>query len=254
MIQRMLASGLIAGCAAGLLAALLHFAFAQNLLLLAEKYESGALVHFQGVQGVVAAPSHDAGAGAEPAPAGQAEAGAMPSHDQPAAADGESQVRRNALTVLFMALTYMSYGVVLVAGMALATHFGIAVSAGEGLLWGIAGFAVFQLAPAMGLQPNLPGTVAAYVGDRQVWWWGTALATGTGLALLAWGRGLPMAVIAGALIAAPHAIGAPEVEGFSGTAPPEVAAAFAARVLGNALVTWAVLGWLAARLWNGKTA
>ena len=48
MIQRMLASALIAGFAAGLLAAVLHFALIQELIFLGEKYETGALVHFAG--------------------------------------------------------------------------------------------------------------------------------------------------------------------------------------------------------------
>ena len=37
MIQRMLAGGLIAGFAAGLFAALLHFVFIQELILLGEE-------------------------------------------------------------------------------------------------------------------------------------------------------------------------------------------------------------------------
>ena len=31
----------------------------------------------------------------------------------------------------------------------------------QGLLWGLAGYAVFCLAPTMGLPPELPGTAAA---------------------------------------------------------------------------------------------
>ena len=46
MIQRMLTSAVVAGGVAGLLAALLHFAFLQDKILLAEQYEAGALVHF----------------------------------------------------------------------------------------------------------------------------------------------------------------------------------------------------------------
>ncbi|MEI2612914.1 MAG: CbtA family protein [Candidatus Promineifilaceae bacterium] len=39
----------------------------------------------------------------------------------------------------------------------------------------------FQLAPAFGLPPELPGMAAADLGARQVWWCGTALATGVGI-------------------------------------------------------------------------
>lgn len=252
MIQRMLASALFAGCAAGLLAALLHFAFVQNVLLLAEEYESGALVHFQGTQPTEAAHDHDATA-TEPAVAeDHTHAEGTPAHEHPAPTGEESQVKRNALTVLFMLLVYVSYGLMLVAGFALAANFGIQVTTRDGILWGIAGFVAFQLAPAMGLAPELPGTVAADLGERQVWWWTTVIATGAGLALLAYGRNFLTAAIAGALLALPHVIGAPEIDAYFGVAPPEVAAMFSARVLGAALATWAVLGWLSARLWNGN--
>ena len=48
---------------------------------------------------------------------------------------------------------------------------------------------------------------------------------------------------------APHVIGAPELEGFSGVAPPEVSAAFAARVLGVGLAVWALMGWVVGFVW-----
>jgi cobalt transporter subunit CbtA len=241
MITRMLAGGILAGFAAGLFAALLHFAFVQKLILLGEQYETGALVHFQ--------------AGDAPAAAGHEHAEGEAEHSHAAATtEGESAIKRNALTVMFTALIYAAYGILLIAGFALAEHFGRAVTAREGILWGLAGFAVFQLAPAMGLPPELPGTVAGDLGARQVWWLGTALATATGIACLAYGRSLLPAVIGGALLAAPHVIGAPHPDQFYGVAPPEVGAAFAANVLGVGIVTWAVLGWLAGRLWSKSAA
>ena len=119
----------------------------------------------------------------------------------------------------------------------------------EGVLWGVAGFAAFQLAPAMGLAPELPGTIAADLGARQFWWAGTVLATAAGIAALACGRGI-LALLGGlVLIAVPHLIGAPRIESFYGVAPPELAAEFSARVLGVGLVVWTTLGWLAGRLW-----
>ena len=49
MLKNMLSSALIAGVAAGLIAALLQFVFVQPVLLHAELYEGGELVHFEGV-------------------------------------------------------------------------------------------------------------------------------------------------------------------------------------------------------------
>ncbi len=238
----MLTSALIAGCAAGLLAALLHFAFVQKYILLGEEYETGAAVHFAG-----AAPQTG-----DHAATGTTEA----AHDHSTHDHGEaaSSFTRNAWTAVFFGLVYVAYTLILVAGFGLARVYGRVITAREGLLWGIAGFAAFQLAPAMGLAPELPGTVAADLGARQLWWAGTAAATAVGLGLIAYGRGVPMVAVAVLLLAAPHLIGAPELEGFSGVAPPEVAAAFAARVLGVGLAVWALLGWVAGYVWAKEAA
>lgn len=232
MVYRLLAGGLFAGFAAGLLAALLHFAFLQEIILTGEQYESGALVHLEpnaGAQGA-AAPDHAHGA---------------------AEAQGFG---RNALTVLFTCLVYSGYGLMLVAGFALAEALGHRTDAQAGLLWGIAGFAAFQLAPALGLPPELPGTVAADIAARQVWYFGTVLVTGLALALLAFGRGPLVWAAAAALFAAPHLIGAPEAGQYLGVAPPELAALFASRVLGVGLIVWAALGFVAGALWQRSAA
>ena len=228
MMMRMLAGGIIAGFAAGLFATVLHFAFVQEIILHAELYESGELVHFGEPM------DHGAGAGHDDH-GGHGEAG-----------EG-SAFTRNALTVLFTGLIYAGYGLVLVAGYQVAGLFGRTITPQEGVLWGIAGFAAFQLAPAMGLAPELPGAIGADITLRQYWWLGTVVATAGGLALIGYGRGV-LTVIAGAtLVALPHAIGAPVLDEFYGYAPPELAAEFSARVLGVALAVWALLGWLTAR-------
>lgn len=246
MIQRMVTSALFAGFAAGLFAALLHFAFVQKLILLGEQYETGALTHFaSGSDPADAAHNH-----ADPA---QHTDGKAPAHGDHAAGE-VSETVRNAWTVLFTCLVYVAYSLILVAGFALADHFGKCITAREGLLWGIAGFAAFQLVPAMGLAPELPGTIAAELPLRQIWWWGTAGATALGLAMIGYARGIVPIVVALLLLAAPHVIGAPEVAQYGGVAPPELAATFAARVLGVGLAVWALLGWLAGYFWSSRTA
>lgn len=246
MIQKMLTSALFAGSAAGLLAATLHFAFVQENILLGEQYETGAATHFAGVARDAEAHGHDA-----PAPT------ADPATQDPATEP--STLTRNALTALFSGVVYIAYALLLTAGFGVAASYGKIIAAREGLLWGIAGFATFQLAPAMGLAPELPGSLAADLAARQIWWGGTAAATATALALIGYGRGPVTFALAIALLAAPHLIGAPLPEGFAGTAPPELAppelaAAFSARVLGVGLAVWASLGWLAGRIWSGTTA
>lgn len=248
MFQKMLTGALGAGVAAWLLAAVLHFAFVQEYILLGEEYESGAAVHFGGI---VPAGDHAADTSSD----GHDHDEGTAAHDH-GAAEGEaaSDFTRNFWTVVFFGLIYVAYAMVLVAGFGLAQAWGKRITAREGLLWGIAGFAVFQLAPAMGLAPELPGTVAADLTERQFWWWGTAMATGMGLATLAYGRGAVALALGVFLLGVPHAIGAPEIGGYHGVAPPEVAAAFAARVLGAALAVWALMGWVAGYLWSRETA
>ncbi|MGL4320399.1 MAG: CbtA family protein [Paracoccaceae bacterium] len=232
MIQKMLASALIAGCAAGLLAALLHFAFVQKYILLGETYETGDAVHF--------AAALDGHTHADEAAHGSA----------PHAHEETTTAARNVWTVLFTGLIYVAYAIILVAGFGLAQTFGITIGPLQGLLWGIGGFVAFQLAPALGTPPELPGTPAPDLGDRQVWWWFTVAATATGLALLAYGRKVVFVALAVALLAAPHMIGAPVLDRFGGVAPPEVAAFFAARVLGVGMAVWACMGWIAGYVWE----
>lgn len=237
MFQRLVTGAVFAGCAAGLIAALLHFSFVQGLILSGEQYESGALTHFAG--GGEHAGHADAGTSGEDA-----------GHDHASHDHGEGGgLARDGLTVLFTVLIYVAYGFILIAGFGAASTFGARIGAVQGLLWGIGGFAVFQLAPAMGLAPELPGTVAADLGARQVWWWGTALLTAAGLLGLGYGRKAWVFVLAGVALALPHVIGAPTLGDYYGSAPPELGAAFAARVLGVGLVAWAVLGWVAGSVW-----
>lgn len=235
MFQKMMTGALIAGIAAGLLAAVLHFAFIQSSILLGEQYETGELVHFAAPE--ITAQDHDAaGHGHE-----------ATGHDR------AGTLQRNALTLGFTVLLYVAYGMLLTAGFAIAVQFGKRISAAEGALWGLAGFAAFQLAPGMGLAPELPGSVAADLAARQVWWWSTVLATGLGLVLLAYVRSLVAVIVGVVLIGAPHVIGAPVLDAFYGYAPTELAASYSARVLGVGLTVWVALGWIAGQQWERRT-
>lgn len=249
MNRRLLTSAIGAGCVAWLLAAALHFAFIQKLILLGEEYETGAAVHYAGVPaaGEDAAPAENA--------SGDAATTEEHSHDGAEAAhdhgdEGEvSTFTRNLWTTVFYGVVYVGYGLILVAGFGIATIYGKTITAREGLLWGLAGCAAFLLAPALGLAPELPGTPAADLGARQVWWWGTVIATALAMGLLGYGRGVVAVVIAVILLAIPHVIGAPELESYAGVSPPEVAGEFSAHVLVVGIVIWAVLGWVAGYIW-----
>lgn len=220
MASRLLTSALFAGFCTGLIAALLQFVFVQPVLLHAELYESGQLVHF----------------GAEPVSA----------HPDLGGID----VMRDALSVLFSALVYTGYALVLVALMSLAEASGAKITARTGLIWGIAGFVAVHFAPAISLPPEVPGVAAADVFARQVWWFATVAATGVALALIAFARSWAAWTVAVVLLLAPHLIGAPHPDSFAGTVPPELAAMFASRALGVGLAAWVVLGCLAGHFWQ----
>jgi cobalt transporter subunit CbtA len=119
-----------------------------------------------------------------------------------------------------------------------------------GALWGLAGFAVFCLAPTLGLPPELPGTAAADLGQRQTWWIGTAAATAAGLALLVFGRHWLLKALGVVLLVAPHVVGAPQPAVHESLAPEALATQFKiASWLTNAAF-WLALGLLSAWLFR----
>jgi cobalt transporter subunit CbtA len=168
-----------------------------------------------------------------------ADTAATHEHDHSAEAWApEDGVERLAYTLLTNVVMAIGFALMLGAGFALAGG----ANARRGLLWGLAGFATFMLAPSLGLPPEVPGTEAAPLADRQLWWWATVLATGGGIALLVYGRRAPLYALAVALIVAPHIIGAPQPEVHGGLAPESLAREFILVVMATMLVFWLALG------------
>jgi cobalt transporter subunit CbtA len=237
MFRRIFVAALGAGVGVGLLLASLQHVALVPLILEAEKYENRS-----------AEPNGQTGfrqpqlkkafdvARTLPAPVGQAHAH---SHDA-TTQDIDDSLRRSAWTWIATTLTSIGFAMALVGAFAVS---GREVNTREGVLWGLAGFAAFSLAPAFGLPPELPGAVAADLALRQLWWIATAALTILGLGLLVFGQGTWPLPVGLALIAAPHLVGAPHPGDGSGSAPPELAAAFAARSLVVAAIFWSVLGW-----------
>ena len=235
MFLRILSTALFAGAGAGLVAALLQFLFLQPVLIEAERYEAGEVVHF-GADGGHDHSTHDHGDEGEAA------------HDHGSHDDAAPILPRDAMNVIFSIGVYIGYALLLVAGMAAA---GSTSGVRSGIVWGIAGFVAVHMAPAFSLAPEVPGAVASDITARQIWWFATAAATAAALWLIAFGRSPGMAAVAAILLLAPHLIGAPEANGYAGTSPPELASLFAARALGIGLAAWAALGALAGFFWQG---
>jgi cobalt transporter subunit CbtA len=237
MFRRIFVAALGAGVSVGLLLAALQHVALVPMILEAEKHEN------RGTK-----PNEQAGlrrpqlsevldiARALPDAVGRARAH---SHDA-TTKDADASPWRSAWTWIATTLVSIGFAMALVGAIAVS---GREVNAREGVLWGLAGFAAFSLAPAFGLPPELPGAVAADLALRQLWWIATAALTILGLGLLVFGHGTWPLPVGLALIAAPHLVGAPHPDGGSGSAPPELAAAFAARSLVVAAIFWSVLGW-----------
>ncbi len=151
----------------------------------------------------------------------------------------EDGVERIAYTLLANVIMGVGFAMILAAA---AMFTGRAITTQNGVLWGLMGFAVFTLAPAAGLAPELPGMPAAGLIARQTWWWGTALATAGGIALLVLQGNFALKALGAVLIAAPHIIGAPHPEAGDSAVPAVLAAQFAANSLAMMALFWIVLG------------
>jgi cobalt transporter subunit CbtA len=228
-MRRALIVALLAGFVACLAVTAVQQAVVVPLIVQAESFEDARVTAPPAAQG--------RGAGAS----------AGHHHDEDAwkPADGFQRIAFTALANLGIGV---GFALILVAAVTLS---GRPLDARHGLLWGAAGFATFALAPAVGLPPELPGSVSAAVLPRQAWWLATAAATGTGLALIVFGRHAALKLLGAAAIALPHAVGAPHPPGGeAGTAPPELAARFAVLSLASAALFWAVLGWVSGAVWR----
>jgi cobalt transporter subunit CbtA len=149
---------------------------------------------------------------------------------------------RTLYTTVANVATAVAFGLLLCAAMSLR---GTAHGWRGALLWGAAGYAVFFLAPSLGLPPEVPGTSAAPVAERQLWWLLTAAATACALALLALARGWPLKLAGVAILLLPHLAGAPQPLVHTSAAPAELAHSFIyATAFANA-VFWLALGALA---------
>jgi len=227
MIGRTLFAAVLAGLAAGLVMSVVQQWRVVPLIVAAEQYEG-------------AQQSHDHAASA---PAAAAEAAAAEDHAGHDHGDGAWAPSGDAERLWFTLIANAGAGVgfaLLVAALSLILN--VPVTAANGFLWGLAGFSVFMLAPAVGLPPELPGMPAADLFERQVWWWATAAATALGIGLMALAKPWAVRLAGVALIAAPHIWGAPHAAATESAVPAALATAFAANALATGIVFWLTLG------------
>ncbi len=235
MFRRLFIAAASAGLLSGLFVTLVHNVTTVPIILQAEVFEKAA---------------------DEPAPAADPDAGANAAateagHDHDAAAAGHSHdgeawepqdgFERTAFTALADLLTGIGFALLLIAVYAVS---GRAVDWRQGIYWGLGGFAVFILAPSIGLPPELPGSAVADLTTRQIWWVATVALTAGGLGLLFYVREpRPLwVVVALAMIVVPHAVGAPQPAEYASAAPEALQHRFVAATMIAQLLFWAALG------------
>src|SRR3954453_20591775 len=208
MIQRVLKAGFLAGLVVGLAVAVLQQFTTSQLILKGEVYEKAAHDHHAGLKSP-ALPIvlvHDHGTSAAAAGPDEEDEGWQP-------ANGWQRVTATSVATI---ATSIGYALILIAAMLAA---GVPIVPRTALLWGIAAFAATSLAPALGLAPELPGSAAAPLVARQVWWVATALCTAGGMFLLARIEYTTAKIVGLLLIVLPHLVGAPKPAAFKSTAP-----------------------------------
>lgn len=212
MFMRILAAALLAGLAAGIVLSVVQQAWVTPLILEAESYETAGAGHDE-----------------------------LPGSGHPAAEPWapEDGIERTLYTVLANVLNGVGFALLLGSAIALSGH---RIDWRRGLLWGLAGFVTFGIAPALGLPPDPPGVDAGPLVPRQIWWLGTVAATGAGLWLLTLTKRRGLQVLGLLVLVAPHVIGAPPVDIHGGATPAGVINEFIAASLVATGVFWLALG------------
>ena len=238
MLNRILIVALIAGFVAGVAVTAIQMGSSIPIIQYAESFENAS-------GGDVAVVGHSHADGSAAASHDHSGSGVVAGREPWAPEDGVERALWTGVTNVLL-----GFGAALLIAAGLVLH-GLflrkPVNSLVGLAWGGAAFLTFSLAPALGLPPELPGTAAAALEARQVWWIGTAVATAMGLAMIAYCRWLWMAPAIGLLLL-PHVIGAPHPEIHESLVPASVEESFIVISVGTSMIFWLMLGSLTASL------
>lgn len=225
-------SSIVAGFVVGAIVTVIQQFGTVPLILKAEVFEKAA-EH----------PDHEAAAAASQ---GSVVGHSHAEHEHAAEAwEPRDGLERNAYTAAANVLTAIGFAQLLAAIFAMRSgNESSSPSWREGLTWGLAGFAVFTLAPGLGLPPELPGVPAAPLVSRQIWWVLAVATTAAGLGLIFFRSSVPGSIAGLVLIVLPHVIGAPELEHIETNVPSSLSHQFVVAVTVTSLVFWFMLGGL----------
>jgi len=192
IFTRIIYSAILVGLVAGVLLSSLQIASLDPIIFAAEAYQPDA----------GETPAGDGGDG---------HPGHDHVHDEDAWAPADG-MERTAYTFLANILVSTGFAAMM---LALMNQFWLVrkrtISWSQGSLWGLAGFTVIFLAPAIGLPPEIPGMVAAPIEHRQIWWLLSALSVAIGLGIFAFSA-VRIKAFGLLFLAAPYVVGAPHVD------------------------------------------
>lgn len=239
MLNRILFACLVAGVLAGLTASVMQYFMTAPLILEAEVYEQD-----------VASQTRDSSN-----KDGAVQTLLIPAGSHVHASDGAEQeewapgdgLERTFYSSISTIVTAFGFALMLLSAMILSK---VAISARSGLAWAAAAFIAVGLAPGLGLSPELPGSAAAELGARQIWWIGTAVATAGGIWLCLHVSSASAIASGIALIVLPHIIGAPHPHELTSMVPSELAGHFVSTSLAVQAVIWAIVGTIAGYVWQ----
>ena len=243
MVHRIFFAAITAGLLAGALISGVQSVTTTPIILHAEQFEGAGHEH---------AAQRLPGAGVQLAAADELPSGRSSLADTGVGEAGEAWAPDDGLErLLFTALANVIIGVgfalLVVAGMAL--H-GKPVTIGVGVLWGAAGFVAFTLAPALGLPPEVPGSITADLEARQYWWVFATSGAALGLGMIVFAEARYWKVLGVIVAAIPHIVGAPHPDSIGGSVPPELAGQFAATSIVVGAIFWVLIGSLSAAFYR----
>ncbi len=134
--------------------------------------------------------------------------------------DGGERIFYTVISNIFVAI---GFSAVILAVMSQCQLQGLTrLTLPRGLVWGVAGFITFFVAPGLGLPPEIPGAASAALEQRQLWWLLTVVCVALGLAVLAFAP-VKIRLLGVVSIALPYLVGAPRIEGPEFTHPDPAA-------------------------------
>ena len=225
MLKETLLASLLAGLCAAVILTCLQTVWVTPLILQGEVYEDAAAAAHQSAPAVAQEGHHH-------------EADEWKPHDG---------MERTLYTAAADLLLAVGYAFVLISTYLLWRAPRTAL---WGAAFGLAGFAVFFAAPALGLPPELPGTAAAELSIRQAWWVMTAAATAVGLLMLFSSQRLPIRLLAVAVLIAPHLVPAPQPDVAGSLAPEGLQSQFRLATTVCNAIFWLTLGVASSIAWR----